>query len=187
MIKILTDLCFTKQKLKTKNGFVKIVYSVLVVKVCWQNKENCLSINRKQSLKLEKGTIKFENYLKQIPVPFKIYADFECNLKSVKCDDGSYTTKYQDHIPCSFAYKVVSIDDRFTKPTVVYRGKNAAFEFIKAIRQEHKYCKKIRNKRFNKIWLSVKKKNIYFDKVTVVGFIKNLLIRMRKKLEIIVT
>ena len=32
--KILTDLCFTKQKLKTKNGFVEVVYSVLVGKVC---------------------------------------------------------------------------------------------------------------------------------------------------------
>ena len=41
--------------------------------------------------------------------------------------------KYQDHIPCSFAYKVVCIGDRFTKPTVVYRGENAAYEFIKAI------------------------------------------------------
>ena len=34
-LKILTDLRFTKQKIKTKNGFVEVVYSVLVVKVCW--------------------------------------------------------------------------------------------------------------------------------------------------------
>ena len=27
-LKTLTDLCFTKQKTKTKNGFVKVVYSV---------------------------------------------------------------------------------------------------------------------------------------------------------------
>ena len=32
--KILIDLCFTKQKIKTKNGSVKVVYSVLVVKTC---------------------------------------------------------------------------------------------------------------------------------------------------------
>ena len=31
--KILTDLFFTKQKIKIKNGFVKAVYSVLVVKM----------------------------------------------------------------------------------------------------------------------------------------------------------
>ena len=29
-------------------------------------------------------------------------------------------------------------------------GKNAAYEFIKAILKENKYCKKIRNKHFNK-------------------------------------
>ena len=59
-----------------------------------KHKESCLSINGKQSVKLEKGIIKFENYFKKIPVPFKIYADFECNLKSVKYKEGSYTEKY---------------------------------------------------------------------------------------------
>ena len=39
--------------------------------------------------------------------------------------------EYQDHIPCSFAYKVVCVDDRFTKRIVVYRGENVAYEFIK--------------------------------------------------------
>ena len=33
-IKDLRDLCFTKQKIKTKNGFVDVVYSFLVAKVC---------------------------------------------------------------------------------------------------------------------------------------------------------
>ena len=44
--------------------------------------------------------------------------------------------KYQDHIPCSFAYDFVCTDDRFTKPTVVYRCENATYEFIKAISKE---------------------------------------------------
>ena len=35
--KILTDLCFPKQKIKTKNAFASVVYSVLVVKMYWQN------------------------------------------------------------------------------------------------------------------------------------------------------
>ena len=83
---------------------------------------------------------------KKIPVPFKIYADFECNLKSVESYVGSYTKKYQDHVPCSFAYKCVCIDDSFTKPIVVFRGENAAFEFIKAILQEYKYCNKSNKK-----------------------------------------
>ena len=32
--KTLTDLCFTKQRIKTKSIFAKVVYSVLVVKMC---------------------------------------------------------------------------------------------------------------------------------------------------------
>ena len=126
-----------------------------------KHKENCLSINGKQSVKLEKRTIKFENYFKQIPVPLKIYADFECNLKSVKCNEGCYTEKYQDRIPCHFAYKVACIEHRFTKPTVVYRGENAASEFIKGILQEHKYCKKTRNKYFNKNLIMNEKEHLF--------------------------
>ena len=57
--------------------------------------------------------------------------------------------KYQDHVPCSFAYRIVCIDDRFTKPTVVFIGENAAYEFIKAMLKKYKYCKKVMNKHFN--------------------------------------
>ena len=53
-------------------------------------KEDCLSINGKQSVKLEKIIIEFENYSKQIPVPFKSYADSECNLRGVESYEGSY-------------------------------------------------------------------------------------------------
>ena len=92
-----------------------------------------MKINGKQSVKLEKGIIELENYFKQISVPFKIYADFTCNLRSVEYYEGSYTKRYQDHIPCSFAFKIVCADDRFTKPIVVYTSKNTAYEFTKAI------------------------------------------------------
>ena len=34
---VVTDLCFTKQRIKPKNTFARVVYSVLVVKMCWQN------------------------------------------------------------------------------------------------------------------------------------------------------
>ena len=41
--------------------------------------------------------------------------------------------KYLEHVLCSFAYKIVCIDHKFSKPNVVYRGKNTAYEFIKTI------------------------------------------------------
>ena len=52
-----------------------------------KHKEVCLSINGAQSVR----TIEFKNYFKQIPVPFKIYPNFECNLKSVENYKGSHS------------------------------------------------------------------------------------------------
>ena len=150
-IKNFNRFMFHKTKNKNKKYFCKSCLQCFSSKnVLTEHKKVCLSINGAQSVRLEKGTIEFKNYFKQIPVPFKIYADFECNLRGVESYEGSYTKKYQDHIPCSFAYKVVCIDDRFTKPIVVYRGENAAYEFIKAILKEYKYCKKVMKKHFNK-------------------------------------
>ena len=54
-----------------------------------KHKKDCLSINGVQSVKVEEGTIEFGNYFKQIPVPFKIYTDFECNLRNVESYEGS--------------------------------------------------------------------------------------------------
>ena len=54
----------------------------------------------------------------------------------------SYTGKYQAHIPCNFAYKVVCVDDKFSKPVVLYRGKNAVYRFIETIPGEYDYYKK---------------------------------------------
>ena len=34
--KTLTDLCFTKQRIKTKSTFARVVYSILVEKMCLQ-------------------------------------------------------------------------------------------------------------------------------------------------------
>ena len=76
-------------------------------------------MNDKQSVKLEEGIIEFGNFFRQIPVPIKICADFECNLRGVESYEGSYTKKYQYHVLCSFAYNVVCVNGRSTKPIIV--------------------------------------------------------------------
>ena len=140
---------FPKTKNKNKKYFCKCCLQCFSSKnVLTKHKE--VSINAAQSLRLEKGTIGFKNYFKQIPVPFKIYANFECNLKSVESYEGFYSKKYQDHVPCSFPYKLVCVGDKFTKSIVVFRGENAAYEFIKVILKEYEYCKKVTKKHFNK-------------------------------------
>ena len=88
----MTDLCFKKQRIKTKNSFAKVVCSVSVV--LSEHNKVCLRINIKQSVKLEKGTIEFKNLLKKILVQFKIYSDFEFILNSVRSYAGSCSEIY---------------------------------------------------------------------------------------------
>ena len=110
----------------------------------------CLNINRAQSVRLQKGTIEFKNYFKEMPVSFKIYADFECNLKNVESYEGSYSKKYQDYMPCSFAYNLVWVDGKFSK-SIVFRGENAVYEFVHEILKEFGCCKKVMKKHFDLI------------------------------------
>ena len=88
--------------------------------------------------------MKLKNCFRQLALPFMIYADFESFLEGFqsngRSDNTSYTKKCQDHIPCSFAYKVACIDDKFNKPSVLYRVKNSFNKFIEAILKEYDYC-----------------------------------------------
>ena len=83
---------FHKTKNENKKSFYRSCLQCFSSEnVLIKHKEDCLNINGVQSVKVEKGTIEFENYFKRIPVPFKIYVDFECNLKSAEVYKGSYT------------------------------------------------------------------------------------------------
>ena len=83
---------FHKTRNKNQKWFCKSCLQCFSSKnVFAEHNEDCLIINGKQSAKLGKGTIEFENYFRQIPVPFEIDADFECNLDSVENYEGCYT------------------------------------------------------------------------------------------------
>ena len=139
---------FHKTKNKNKKYFCKSYLQCFSSKnVLKIHKEVCLSINGVQYVRLEKGTIELKNFFKQILVPFKICSDFDCILSSAESYEGSCSKNYTT---CSFAYKLVCVDDRFGKPIFVYRGKNAAYWFIKAILEEYEYCNKVMKKHFNK-------------------------------------
>ena len=70
-LKILKHLCFIKQKIKNKKWFCKSCLQCFSIEnVLIKHKEDCLSISGQQSINLEKGTIEFKNYSKQLPVPF---------------------------------------------------------------------------------------------------------------------
>ena len=76
----------------------------------------------------------------------KIYLDFESLLKGLQINDigkNTYILKISRSYSLQFCYKVVSIDDEFSKPVVLYRGKNAVNKCIEAVLEEYDYCKKV--------------------------------------------
>ena len=80
-IKDFDRFIFHKTENKNKKYFCKRCLQCFSSKnVLTEHKKVCLSINGAQSVRLEKGTTEFKNSSTQILVPFKIYADFECNL-----------------------------------------------------------------------------------------------------------
>ena len=82
---------------------------------------NCLTINGAQAINMPKqgeNVLKFNNFHKQLPIPFVIYADFEAITKKVQgCKQSeemeneknkrSYTEAYQTHEDCGYGYKLV--------------------------------------------------------------------------------
>ena len=158
LIRDFNRLMFSKTKHKNKKWFWKSYLGYFSSEIILnKHKKDCLMINGGQRLKLEKGFTEFNNFNKMIPCPFKIYADFEYLLKNVGIDIGinndcfSYTAKYEDHIPCIFAYKFAyKFDDKYSKDLVLYRGKNAIYKFIQSIFREYDYCRGVMKKPFNK-------------------------------------
>ena len=64
----------------------------------------------------------FKNYHKKLPVPFVVYADFECFTKPMNsCSPNpkdSYNYNYQKHEPSGFCFYVKGIVDKKIKPII---------------------------------------------------------------------
>ena len=123
-------------------------------RVLTNHKENCIQVNGTQAIKMpdkNNNILKFNNFHKQLPVPFVIYADFEAIIEKIQgCqrhNDKSYTEAYQKHTDCGYGYKVVCCyDDKYTKPIQIYRGEKAVYKFMEAMLEEVKYYKKVMKK-----------------------------------------
>ena len=124
---------YSKAKTKDshKNYFcMACLQNFTTEEVLSNHKKQCLLINGCQAVNYESGTIKFTNYQKQIPTPFKIYVDTECFLKRINSYEAERTIKYQEHIPNSIGAKLVCIDGRFTLPSLIFKGKRCISELI---------------------------------------------------------
>ena len=138
------------------------------------HKENCIQVNGQQAIKMpdkDNKILKFNNFHKQQPVPFVIYADFEAITEKIhgcqQNNESSYTEAYQRHTDCGYGYKVVCCyDDKHTKPIQLYRGEKAVYKFMENMLEEVKYCKKAMKTFLNKPLRMTKEDEYEFKKVT---------------------
>ena len=72
-IKDINRFIFHKTKINNKKWICKSFLQCFTSEnILMKNKEDCLSINRVQSVGIKEGIIEFHNYFKQLAVPFKI-------------------------------------------------------------------------------------------------------------------
>ena len=87
--------------------------------------------------------IHFKNYYKQLPIPFVVYADFECFTKPMNsCSPNpkdSYNYNYQKHDPSGFCFYAKGIVPGINiKPityTKTYEDENIAKVFVEKLEE----------------------------------------------------
>ena len=60
-----------------------------------------------------------------------VYTDVESIL--VPEDTNKDTNKYQKYVACSYCYKLVYVDNKFSMPLKSYQGEHAVYNFISSI------------------------------------------------------
>ena len=155
LIKAFNSFMYTQTKHKERKHFcMHCLQCFSSERVLNDHKDNCIQVNGTQAVKMpdkDNNILKFNNFHKQQPVPFVIYADFEAITEKISgCqpnNDKSYTEAYQKHTDCGFGYKVVCCyDDKYSQPLKIYRGEKAVYTFMEYLLDEVKYCKKIKKK-----------------------------------------
>ena len=123
--------------------------------------KNCLVIYHTKSVLLpeENEYVNFQNWKRLIKTPSIIYGDFECVLMPLtdNIDFGPNTKKYKDHIVCSYSYKLVCVDDQYSKLDRSYFGEDAIDKFLNDMIKESKYCSRVIETKFNKTLAMTKK------------------------------
>ena len=159
LIKDFNKFMFNQTKNKNKKHFcMQCMQCFSSERVLNNHKDICIQVNGAQAVKMpdkNNNILKYNNYHKQQAVPFVIYADFEAITEKISgCqpnNNKSYTEAYQKHTDCGYGYKVVCCyDDKYTKPTQIYRGEKAVYKFMEAMLEEVKYCKTTMKQCFNK-------------------------------------
>ena len=147
------------------------LYAFITEEVLKHHIKDFFQINGKQTIKMRKKCeyVKLKNFERKV-MPFMNYADFESILvpenNGNENPNESFTNKYQKHVACSYGYKLVCVDDKFSNPFKSYLGEDAVYNFISNVIEESKYCSDVMKKHFNKELVMTKKNNEDFENST---------------------
>ena len=75
--------------------------------------------------------VELKNYERKIKSPFIIYADVGSILAPE--DNEKKNKKYKKHVACTYGYKLVYVDDIFSKPFKSYLGEDVVYNFINSM------------------------------------------------------
>ena len=97
----------------------------------------------------ENTMLHFKNYDKQLPVPFVIYADFECFTKPMNtCSPNpkeSYNYNYQKHEPSGFCFYIKGVENTKFEPITFTKTKDSDDEAKIFVNKLAKVTNKIYN------------------------------------------
>ena len=172
---------FTKHKEK-KHFCMNCLQCFYSKEALAKHRTTCIAINGVGAVEMPKPyidkngveripSVYFKNHHKQLPVPFAIYADFECVTEKVSgcepSDNKSYIEKFQKHTACSFGYKVVChYDKQYSRDLEIYRGEDCISKFIKSMFGEVKNCQDVIRDNFNKPLEMTERDECNFKKAT---------------------
>ena len=126
-------------------------------KYCSKNETAAVIMPRKKAI------LNFQNHLKKLPIPFAIYADFECfTIPMNSCQPNpnkSYTQSYQKHEPSGYALYLKGLDGmEINYKPIVYCRKSEDEDISKTF---IKHVSKINTYDLSKILLKFKNYRIY--------------------------
>ena len=116
----------------------------------------------------------FKNYHNQFPIPFVVYADFECFTKPMNtCSpnpEKSYTYNYQKHEPSGFCFYIKGIDPNISIKPIIYTKTNSDDNVAEIFVNK---LAKVTNKIYNDFYLRpiplrlTRQEQISFDKAEI--------------------
>ena len=95
--------------------------------------------------------VRFKYYEIKIKLPFMIYENIFVQENNGKQNpEDSYLNKFQEHVACSYGYKLPCVNDKFSKSIKPFLVQDTIYNFINSKIEESKFCTDIMKKQFNK-------------------------------------